>query len=125
MDERYIIRINDYSFRTKTKFELYVDDLITTEEFLLHIQEITLNCFKRLFTKTDEYIIMREKRQLLEIWTQADEDEFQLKMQEYSNLVNEYKQRKQDCLNLANDKQGLINYYSNILLPRLQELDNY
>jgi len=68
---------------------------------------------------------MREKRQLLEIWTQADEDEFQLKMQEYSNLVNEYKQRKQDCLNLANDKQGLINYYSNILLPRLQELDNY
>lgn len=108
----------------KTKLELYQDDLITTEQFLLHIQEITLNCYKNLFAKTDECIAMRSKRQLLGIWTDADEEEFQQKMQEYNELVSEYKQRKQDCINLINNKQGLIDYYNDVLLPRLNELNN-
>ncbi|NMB80803.1 MAG: hypothetical protein GYA14_03190 [Ignavibacteria bacterium] len=102
----------------------FIKNKITTEQFLLHIQEITLNCYKRLFAKTDEYVVMREKRKLLEIWTELDEAEFQQKMQEYNDLVLEYKQRKQYVLSIASNKEELINYYTNELLQRLNELNN-
>ena len=104
-----------------TKFR---DNKINVEQFLLHIQEITLDCYKKLFAKTDEYVAMREKRRLLDIWTEADEQEFKQKMQEYNELVLEYKQRKQYVLSIADNKEELMNYYANVLLPRIEELSN-
>lgn len=95
---------------------------ITENEFFLHIQGLSLNAFKLQWQKTDELISMREKRKLLDIWWDNDEAEFLLALEDYKNLVEEYKQMKNECIALGGQKEKLIEYYVDKLLPRLEKL---
>lgn len=97
----------------------FQNDLITKDDFLLHIKTEILNYYMYLFKKTDDFVIMKQKRQFLGIWTDNDEQEFQQKMQEYNNLIMEYRKIKEDLLNLTG-KNELIEYYNNIVLPILK-----
>jgi len=102
--------------------QLFKNDVITETQFFYHIQDITLKVYKKLWSVTDEYIAMKEKRTYLDIWTPDDEAEFNQVMSDYEKLVLEYKGMKNTCLSLAGNKYQLINYYIETLLPRLEEL---
>jgi len=114
--------IEDEYARYPVELRSFKNDSISIQDFLLHTQEISLSTFKSHWKKTDELIAMREKRKLLDIWYENDETEFIEKLENYKNLVEEYKVTKNMCIDLAEDKEKLIDYYTKILIPRLEEL---
>lgn len=104
------------------QLKAFIQNKITTQDFLLHIQEVSLNFFKSEWQKTDELIAMREKRKLLDIWHEDDEINFIDSMNDYKSLVEEYKTIKNECINLSDNKEMLVNYYQSTVISRLNEL---
>ncbi len=98
--------------------KLFEEDLITKDIFIEKACKKLRKFYIPKFKITDDEIIMKQKRQLLDVWTQEDEDEFTQNLQTYKSLVTEYKQIKETLITLT-DKQELLDYYRNIILPKL------
>lgn len=86
---------------------------------------IVYDVFTKVFKVMYDYILLRQKRRGLGVWRDEDEFEFQEKMKEYNDLVEEYKNKKKEIMGLMGDEDGLRDYYDRIM-PRLEELkDKY
>jgi len=109
--------MSNYSI-DKTIDVIFEEDLMTKDKFVENILTEMKRIYILKFRITDDELIMKQKRQLLEIWTQEDEDEFTQNLQTYKSLVTEYKQIKETLITLT-DKQELLDYYRNIILPKL------
>lgn len=99
----------------------YLKDVITKDQFLKHIQDLAFSVFKKKLANTKELESDKEAKEILKIWEKQDEDDYQKKLKENSNLQLEFG-KTMDEISAIKDKQKLIDYYKNVLLPRLQEV---
>lgn len=113
IDKKFKINENNL-IEKKTKKELFEEDLIKIEEFKEYLKEILNNYYRKIFLKTDEIYIIREKRKILNMWDEKNENDFISKLKDYEKKYKEYLKIKKEIED-EKEKNNLLNFFEYLI----------
>lgn len=91
----------------------YINNEITVDEVKDYLRGVLYDVYLKIFKMTDDYIVAKQKRTILNLWRESDEMEFNQKMQEYEAIVLNYKSLK-DLIDGATD-DDILDVYGEVM----------